>query len=109
MERGELLKNENSNFNSPRYSGIPGVLQIRRLRETPCVGDMLPCGSRGIAWELQVLERETELSVKPAAGLDHTLLQKSAGPATCVIFKASENLKNKESRVIRIGTLMRNT
>jgi hypothetical protein len=88
------------------FDDLPGVLQLRRLREMPFVGDMLPCGSRGIAWELQTLERETGLSVKTDPGLDCALLQKSAGPATCVIFTARENTENTENRVIKIGTLL---
>ena len=90
------------------FDELPAVSQFRRLRESPGVGDMIPCGSRGIAWELQMLERETGLSVKLDVNLDSALLQKSAGPATCAIFTANENLENKENRIIRIGTLIIN-
>ena len=89
------------------FDDMPGVPQLRQLREMPGVGDIIPCGSRGIAWELQVLERETGLSVKLNSELHCALLQKSAGPATCAVFTASKNLENMKYRVIRIGTLVR--
>ena len=88
------------------FDDLPGVSQLGRLRESSSVGDMIPCGSRGIAWELRVLERETGLSVKPDAGLDCALLQKSAGPATCAIFTMNKKSENMGSDVIRIGTLI---
>ena len=99
------------------FDELPDVLLIRRLRESSHVGDMLPCGSRGIARELEVLERETGLSVRRDPGIDRAFLQKSAGPATCVVFTASaplESIRNKQNyqnyqnymnNVIRIGTL----
>jgi len=97
-----------------RFDELPGVPRIRRLRELSCVGDMIPCGSRGIDWELKVLERETGLSVKHDSDIGHAFLQKSAGPATCVIFTASAPLEGIQNNleaideiddVIRIGTL----
>ena len=90
------------------FDELPGTLQIRRLREINSVGDVIPCGSRGIAWELQVLERETGLSVSLDPGLNSALLQKSAGPATCAIFTARIKPENMQEGVIRIGTLIRN-
>ena len=53
-----------------------------------------------------MLERETGLSVKPDAGLDSALLQKSAGPATCAIFTATKKPENIGDGVIRIGALI---
>jgi len=87
------------------FNELPDALQIRRLRELPYVGDMVPCGSRGIAWELNVLERETGLSVRQDSDIDPEFLKKSAGPAACVILTASAPLENMRNDLIRIGTL----
>ncbi len=57
---------------------------IRSLLEHDEVEDIIPCGSRGIRHELEVLEREANVSVvlhRP----ERVDLDKSAGPATCAI------------------------
>ena len=43
---------------------LPTPGQIRQLREKTGIGDVIPCGSRGIGWELHVLEEETGLHTK---------------------------------------------
>ena len=78
---------------------------LRRLRAMPVIGDLIPCGSRGAAWELQVLERETGLSVQPDPAVSSDLLHKSAGPATCAIATARAPFALQGISVMRLGTI----
>ncbi|HOF88304.1 MAG TPA: alpha-ribazole kinase, partial [Armatimonadota bacterium] len=52
--------------------------RTRDIRALPMAGDLLPCGSRGIGWELRVLEREIGLPVQLAAAIAPALLTASA-------------------------------
>jgi hypothetical protein len=86
---------------------LPSTLPIMQLRNLPAVGDIIPCGSRGIAWELHVLEEETGLHTKQAIGIDSSLLKKSAGPATCAIVTSREPLERFDASLMRLGSLIR--
>ena len=84
---------------------LPTSSDILRLRELSHVGDVIPCGSRGIGWELRVLELETGLSVNLGSGIDEMLLKKSAGPATCAIITSNKQLTYGKHPLIHLGTL----
>jgi hypothetical protein len=81
--------------------------QIRQLRQEAAIGDVLPCGSRGVAWELRVLEHETGLHTRLEPGIDITLLWESAGPATCAIATSREPLDSYEVSILKLGSLVR--
>jgi hypothetical protein len=89
------------------FSELPSSRQMHDLRNTPGIGDVIPCGSRSIAWELQVLERETGLLAHLYSGIDAALLRKSAGPATCAIFTSAEPIEISGDLVMRLGSLTR--
>jgi len=57
---------------------------LRQVLSYPGVGDVVPVGSGGITSEAQKLARRGGLAFEPyyERGLD---LEKSAGPATCVV------------------------
>lgn len=84
---------------------LPSPREIRELRLMPGIGDIIPCGSRGVAWELEVLERETGLHTIVDDDIDLALLRESAGPATCVVATAREPFERLATVVSRIGTL----
>lgn len=86
---------------------LPAASQVKQLRGMPAVGDIIPCGSRGIAWELHVLEGETGLHTKFESDLDLALLEKSAGPATCVLVTAREPLTGFDSSITKLGSLIK--
>jgi hypothetical protein len=86
---------------------LPAALHVKQLRGMPAVGDIIPCGSRGIAWELHVLEGETGLHTKFENDLDLALLGKSAGPATCVVVTTREPLAVFGDSVMKLGSLTR--
>lgn len=88
-------------------AALPTPLQIRQLRENACAGDVIPCGSRGIAWELHVLEEETGLHTRLTPGFDDSILGESAGPATCAIFTSSVALEGFSGPVEKLGSLVR--
>ena len=62
---------------------------IQRLFQTCPIGDLLPCGSRGIPHELAVLAKETGLEVRLEQPLGINS-DDSAGPSTCAIFTSSD-------------------
>jgi hypothetical protein len=84
---------------------LPSPLHIQQLRNLSVVGDVIPCGSRGIAWELSVLEKETGLQARLDAGIDPSLLKKSAGPATCALVTARKPLTGFGGVITRLGVL----
>jgi hypothetical protein len=86
---------------------LPTSRQIRQLREKAGIGDVIPCGSRGIAWELHVLEEETGLHTKLAPGIDVSTLWGSAGPATCAIVTSSVSLDGFSGSLTKLGSLVR--
>jgi len=64
---------------------------IRRLFQTCSIGDLLPCGSRGIRHEMAVLSKETGLQIR----LEYPCppdIDGSAGPSTCAIFTSSDKV-----------------
>jgi hypothetical protein len=66
------------------------------------VGDVIPCGSRGIRHELDVLEHEAGVRIvlhKPAP-VD---LDKSAGPATCALVTVHGSLADCGLRTTELG------
>jgi len=75
-----VLENESSLLD-------PAVIQ--RLFQTYSIGDLFPCGSRGIRHEIAVLTKETGLEVhlEQPIGID---LDGSAGPSTCAIFTSGD-------------------
>jgi hypothetical protein len=87
------------------FTELPTPIQIQQLRDMPGSGDVLPCGSRGIAWELRVLEHETGLRTRLESGIDGDFLRKSAGPSTCAIVTSSEPLEGFNGSIIKLGTL----
>jgi hypothetical protein len=80
-------------------------VRTQQLRTLPEVGDVLPCGSRGAAWELQVLTRETGLTIHVQPDINPELLSRSAGPATCAIVTAHEPFILEGISVERLGTV----
>jgi len=79
--------------------------RTRHLRALPIIGDVLPCGSRGCGWELNVLEQEIGLSIQIDKEIDPALLTKSAGPATCAVVTATEPFAMDGIVVMRLGTV----
>jgi hypothetical protein len=84
---------------------LPSLSHIQRLRGMPAVGDIIPCGSRGIAWELHVLETETGLRTKLEIDLDLAQIGGSAGPATCAVVTSREPLAGFDGLMMRLGSL----
>lgn len=76
---------------------------VRLLVADDAVGDFLPCGSRGIAHEIDVLEHETGVKVQ----LDESwpYLNKSAGPATCGILTAHQTPLSSPLGLTRLGSI----
>ncbi|ATO48756.1 AIR synthase related protein [Brevibacillus laterosporus] len=67
------------------------LADLIHLRAHPGVHDLLPVGSKGIAYEMDQLAKSASLSYRlttPPA-LD---LEESGGPSTCVVFSASADL-----------------
>jgi hypothetical protein len=64
---------------------------VRFLVGQDGVGDVIPCGSRGIRHELEVLAAEAgvEVVLREPVTID---LDKSAGPATCALVSVRGNL-----------------
>lgn len=75
----------------PETAGIPDVLALLRL---PSVHDILPVGSKGIAYEARQMAASAGLTVDlsggRAAGDGGVNLEKSAGPSTCVLASVSD-------------------
>ncbi len=86
---------------------LPTPRQIRQLRENTGIGDVIPCGSRGIGWELHVLEEETGLHTRLISGFDISVLWESAGPATCAIVTSSIALEGFCGSMTKLGSLDR--
>jgi hypothetical protein len=76
---------------------------IKRLFKHYEIGDFLPCGSQGIAHEIEVLSAECGIlvNVNTSAGID---IHHSAGPATCGIFTSPViSLQEKSPRIVLLG------
>jgi len=78
---------------------------IQRLFLTCPIGDLLPCGSRGIRHELSVLAKETGFRIHLKQPLDIDV-DGSAGPSTCALF-TSRNTTAPLTRpyITKIGTV----
>jgi len=76
---------------------------VRLLVADDAVGDFLPCGSRGIAHEVEVLERES--GVKVLLDERWSYLNKSAGPATCGIATVHQATLSSPLGLTRLGTI----
>jgi hypothetical protein len=75
---------------------------VRFLVEQDAVGDVIPCGSRGIRHELEVLEGESGMSIvvlEPAP----VNLDKSAGPATCALVTVHGSLADCGLKTTELG------
>ena len=69
------------------YSQIQQLLHLEGVRE------LVPVGSKGIAYEAQTLAALSELTFKPyKTKIDYT---KSAGPATCLLILCAYSLADK--------------
>jgi hypothetical protein len=86
---------------------LPAASHVQQLLGMPAVGDIIPCESRGVAWELHVLEGETGLHTRFESDLDLALLGKSAGPATCVVVTSREPLAVFGGSFMKLGSLTR--
>lgn len=79
----------------PRYTLSPedpellSLAELMAIRRRPLVRDVLPVGSRGVAYEAGELARSAALEYvpDPTPGVD---LRQSAGPSTCALFSAPE-------------------
>jgi hypothetical protein len=95
---------------SARKGNISDTRDVHRLANQDFVHEILPCGSRGVMYEAQVLAKDSNLRFKPDLniGID---LQMSAGPATvtlCVCpMEKSEQVRSALGKpILRIGVLM---
>ncbi|ADL08727.1 conserved hypothetical protein [Thermosediminibacter oceani DSM 16646] len=79
---------------------------VKRLLGLSEVHDIIPVGSRGIKGEVEHLARVSGLSVQWEARLPVNT-EKSAGPATCVVFTAPKAPEIKgPTPVFRLGALL---
>lgn len=76
---------------------------VRSLVTDDAVDDFLPCGSRGIAHEVDVLERETGMKVLLDGCWPY--LTKSAGPATCGIMTVHQPVLSTPLELTRLGSI----
>jgi hypothetical protein len=76
---------------NPEDSEIAQVKDIQVLLDITGIHDIVPVGSRGIRTEAQLLATSANcrLIIDPSCVLD---LDKSAGPATCLIFSSTSSL-----------------
>lgn len=82
----EVIKNEYRNL---KPSIIQDIMKYHR------VGDFLPCGSKGINKELEVLCGETSLNFEKVYTDRKVNFTKSAGPSTCGIFTTDDESIDK--------------
>lgn len=80
----------------------PCVVQDLVRRDT--VGDVIPCGSRGIRHELDVLSQETGLRMM-VCNDTRVDLDKSAGPATCALVTVHGSLDDCGLTAAEIGVV----
>ena len=75
---------------------------VRSLVGQDAVGDVFPCGSRGIRHELEVLGSESgvRIALNEPVPVD---LDKSAGPATCAIVTVHGSLADCGLRMTELG------
>jgi hypothetical protein len=82
----------------------PSIVQSLVRRNE--VGDIIPCGSRGIRHEIDVLAHEAgvRMVVRECIPVD---LDKSAGPATCALVTVHGNLEDCGLAATEIGVVER--
>jgi hypothetical protein len=73
-------------------------------RRDHTLGDLLPCGARGIRHALDVLAEECDLTVKLAGRTDPALLDVPAWPATCALLTTPAPLPDQPG-LLRLGSL----
>jgi hypothetical protein len=82
--------------------------QLKSLLKDPTVFEIVPCGSKGIQYEAEVLAEENGLKFKLIKGTDIDV-RKSCGPATAIIVAVDKNrvtsLMNELSNCSLIGHL----
>jgi len=82
---------------------LPMLKVIRHLSALSDVREILPVGSKGIGYELKQLEKTNEGSFQRGnASVD---LDKSAGPATCVLVCASEETMKGAEKALGITSM----
>jgi len=77
---------------------------VRSLVQRDDVGDVIPCGSRGIRHELDVLAHEAGARMVVREGIPVDL-DKSAGPGTCALVTVHGNLEDCSLAVTEIGVV----
>lgn len=87
---------------------IVDLLVIQRLRRVKEVHEIVPVGSKGIAYEVNELKKRNQLLMEEKKS--NLNINKSSGPATCVVFTAKptivKNIDKLFSQQINIlGTL----
>lgn len=73
---------------------ILDLLDIQKIKKEFYTKDVLPVGSKGIEFELNVLIKESKLGFEKSNKFNVDL-SKSAGPSTCAIVVIEENNLNK--------------
>jgi len=81
----EVLIDMNENLNE-----IVNIQTLKQLTVLPNVKDILPVGSQGVKYELKQLSQTHNKDIL-IYETDSTLLEKSAGPATCVMAVVDRN------------------
>lgn len=78
--------------------------------EAEPMGDILPVGSKGIGWEMKEMAKTHSMEWIPEE-LDSSLLERSAGPATCFLVAGEEALLKEiitkhGLTAVKMGTLV---
>jgi hypothetical protein len=68
------------------------------------IHDFIPCGSKGIKKEIEIIEKCSKTSFINFNTIHDTIFLKSAGPATCGIFTTSEK-GIEEKDIVLLGRL----
>lgn len=88
----------------PEMATLGGV---RALLAQPGVHDLLPVGSKGVAWEARQMATSAGLAFQPATDVDPELSRRSGGPATALLISASAAPHSlARVPVLRVGTLV---
>lgn len=78
---------------------------IYELMDRYEIGDFIPCGSGGIAKEIEVLKSETGLSFEQEYYEEKIDFSASAGPATCGIFTTKDVIEHSVIPITLLGKL----
>ena len=80
---------------------VASLKLLLELIKDPCIKDILPVGSKGIAYEAGVMANTNDLEFEL---VDNSCmdLQKSAGPATCIIIAVDKDGYEKLKNVVNI-------